>query len=58
MMSSVTWPWRRLRGFFATGGNWPDLAVAAIMAGLVLYASAKVISHATQEWRLVGGGGA
>jgi len=45
-------------GVFATGGNWPDLAVAAIMAGLALYASAKVISHATQEWRLVGDGGA
>jgi Co/Zn/Cd efflux system component len=44
-------------GVFATGGNWPDLAVAAIMAGLALYASAKVISHATEEWRLMGGGG-
>lgn len=43
-------------GVFATGGNWPDLVVAAIMAGLALYASAKVIAHATEEWRLVGDG--
>ncbi|MCZ6848582.1 MAG: cation transporter, partial [Alphaproteobacteria bacterium] len=41
-------------GVFATGSNWPDLAVAAIMAGLALYASVLVIAHATGEWRLAG----
>lgn len=38
-------------GVFATGSNWPDLVVAAIMASLALYASVKVITHATKEWR-------
>ncbi|MDX1484809.1 MAG: cation transporter [Alphaproteobacteria bacterium] len=37
-------------GVFATGGNWPDLVVAAIMASLALYASVKVIAHAAREW--------
>ena len=45
-------------GVFATGSNWPDLAVAAIMAGLALYASVLVIAHASREWRLAGAGGA
>jgi Co/Zn/Cd efflux system component len=40
-------------GVFATGSNWPDLVVAAIMASLALYASVKVITHATNEWRHV-----
>lgn len=44
-------------GVFATGSNWPDLMVAAVMAGLALYASIKVIAHASEEWRLVGDGG-
>ncbi len=43
-------------GVFATGSNWPDLAVAAIMAGLALYASVLVIAHARSEWRLAGAG--
>jgi Co/Zn/Cd efflux system component len=38
-------------GVFATGSNWPDLAVAAIMASLALYASALVLAHAIREWR-------
>ncbi len=38
-------------GVFATGSNWPDLIVAAIMASLALYASVKVIAHAAREWR-------
>jgi Co/Zn/Cd efflux system component len=38
-------------GVFATGSNWPDLGVAAIMAGLALFASARVIALATREWR-------
>lgn len=45
-------------GVFTTGSNWPDLIVAAIMAGLALYASAKVIAYAGREWRLIGDGGA
>lgn len=42
-------------GVFATGSNWPDLLVAAIMAGLALYASAKVLAHAGREWREAAG---
>jgi Co/Zn/Cd efflux system component len=38
-------------GVFATGSNWPDLGVAAIMAGLALFASARVLAHAGREWR-------
>jgi Co/Zn/Cd efflux system component len=38
-------------GVFATGSNWPDLGVAAIMAGLALFASARVLAHAAREWR-------
>lgn len=38
-------------GVFATGSNWPDLLVAAVMAGLALFASAKVLAHAGREWR-------
>ncbi len=45
-------------GVFATGSNWPDLMVAAIMAGLALFASAKVIAHASREWRIVENAGA
>ena len=43
-------------GVFATGSNWPDLLVAAIMAGLALFASAKVISHGLREWHSVENG--
>ncbi len=45
-------------GVFATGSNWPDLMVAAIMAGLALFASAKVIAHGLREWRSVENAGA
>jgi Co/Zn/Cd efflux system component len=38
-------------GVFATGTNWPDLGVAAIMASLALYASVLVIRHGLREWR-------
>lgn len=38
-------------GVFATGSSWPDLGVAAIIAGLALTASFRVLSHAGQEWR-------
>lgn len=41
-------------GVFATGTGWPDLAVAAVMAGLALYASIQVIAHAASEWRAGG----
>ena len=36
-------------GVFATGANWPDLLVAAILAALALSASAQVFSHAMRE---------
>jgi Co/Zn/Cd efflux system component len=38
-------------GVFATGTGWPDLAVAAIMASLALYASVLVLAHVAREWR-------
>ncbi len=36
-------------GVFGTGKNWPDLVVAAIMAGLALSSGIAVIHHASQE---------
>ncbi|HEX6956970.1 MAG TPA: cation transporter [Ferrovibrio sp.] len=38
-------------GVFATGTPWPDIAVAAFMAGLALWGSAQVIRHALQDLR-------
>lgn len=38
-------------GVFATQTKWPDLAVAAVMASLALYAGIQVIRHAAAEWR-------
>ncbi|MDH3240007.1 MAG: cation transporter [Alphaproteobacteria bacterium] len=38
-------------GVFATGSNLPDLGVAAIMAGLALFAAFRVLDHAAREWR-------
>lgn len=42
-------------GVFATGANWPDLAVALLMAGLALSAAVQVIRQALSERRLAGG---
>lgn len=36
-------------GVFGTGRSWPDLVVAAIMAGLALSSGIAVIRHASQE---------
>lgn len=36
---------------FATTTAWPDLFVAAIMAGLFLWSSAHILSQAMREWR-------
>lgn len=36
-------------GVLGTGSNWPDLAVAAVMAGLALSGGVSVIRHARQE---------
>ncbi len=36
-------------GVFGTGSVWPDLAVAAIMAGLALWASGQILVHARRE---------
>lgn len=41
-------------GVFATGTGWPDLAVAAVMAGLALYAGMLVLRHAAAEWHEAG----
>lgn len=38
-------------GVFASGSAWPDLAVAAVMASLALYAAVLVLRHAGAEWR-------
>lgn len=38
-------------GVFATGTAWPDLAVAALMAGLALWGAGQVIRQATAELR-------
>lgn len=42
-------------GVFATGTAWPDLAVAALMAGLALWGSVQVVLQARQELRDVRG---
>lgn len=39
-------------GVFGTGQAWPDLLVAAIMAGLAIWGSAQVFAHARSELRL------
>jgi len=39
-------------GVFATGTGWPDLLVAAIMAGLALSGAAQIIRHARAELRV------
>lgn len=36
-------------GVFGTGQSWPDLAVAAIMAGLAIWGSIEVFRHARGE---------
>ncbi len=36
-------------GVFGTGSAWPDLAVAAIMAGLALTSAASVVRHSWRE---------
>lgn len=38
-------------GVWGTATGWPDLFVAAIMAGLFLYSSIQIISQGWQEWR-------
>lgn len=40
-------------GVFGTGAAWPDLAVAAVMAGLALSSAVSVVRHARAELRLV-----
>ena len=36
---------------WGTGGPWPDLAVAAVMAGLFLHSSLQIIRRATADYR-------
>jgi Co/Zn/Cd efflux system component len=38
-------------GVFGTGSNWPDIAVAAVIAVLALQGSWLVLRHATMELR-------
>jgi Co/Zn/Cd efflux system component len=42
-------------GVFGTGTRWPDLLVAAVMAGLALAAGLSVVRQARQELRTVSG---
>jgi Co/Zn/Cd efflux system component len=39
-------------GVFGTGTGWPDVVVAAIMAGLGLQSAVQVMRHALEELRL------
>ncbi|MHA1157285.1 MAG: cation transporter [Alphaproteobacteria bacterium] len=39
---------------WATGTGWPDVAVAAVMAGLFLYSAFQIMSQAAAEWRAAG----
>ncbi len=39
-------------GVFGTGTGWPDLAVAAVMGCLALFASRSVVAHALRELRV------
>jgi Co/Zn/Cd efflux system component len=45
-------------GVFGTGTAWPDLVVAAIMAGLFLYSAASILRQSTGELRTAPQGGA
>jgi Co/Zn/Cd efflux system component len=38
-------------GVWGTATAWPDLIVAAIMAGLFLYSSVQILSQSYAEWR-------
>lgn len=38
-------------GVWGTATAWPDLTVAAIMAGLFLYSSTQILSQSYEEWR-------
>lgn len=42
-------------GVFGTGQAWPDLLVASIMAGLAVWGSMEVFTHARRELGAVGG---
>jgi Co/Zn/Cd efflux system component len=43
-------------GVFGTGTAWPDLAVAAIMAGLFLYSASSILRQTLGELRRANGG--
>lgn len=38
-------------GVWGTNTAWPDLAVAAVMAGLFLTSSVQILSHSWREWK-------
>jgi len=42
-------------GVFGTGAGWPDLVVAAIMAGLGISGGWQIVRHARRELRSIGG---
>ncbi len=39
-------------GVWGTASGWPDIAVAAIMAGLFVTSSVQIVTRAVREWRL------
>jgi Co/Zn/Cd efflux system component len=41
-------------GVWGTATGWPDLIVAAVMAGLFLTSSFQIVTHALSEWRSQG----
>ena len=41
-------------GVWGTNTAWPDLAVAAVMAGLFLTSSVQILSHSWREWKVTG----
>ena len=41
-------------GVWGTATGWPDLVVAAIMAGLFLVSAAQIMAQALREWRAAG----
>ena len=43
-------------GVWGTNTAWPDLAVAAVMAGLFLTSSVQILSHSWREWKAAANG--
>ena len=44
-------------GVWGTSSGWPDVIVAAVMAGLFLWSSFQIVAQALRERRAAAGGG-